>query len=133
MTLAKTHIVIFYFLYFSYIIVRSITLRICGLDKITCDQTPTVHRGAGDGEDVCADVCLISSHAGISHTSLVGRFFGSVQAPSAILIVNDVLTSCTHSSSRVRTPTPQEVEQSLHGPLRHLREYNFYFGKEKCL
>lgn len=96
-------------------------------NKITCDQAPTVHRAADDWEDVCVDVCLISSHAGISHTSLVGRFLGSVQAPSAILMVNEALTSCTHSSSRLRIPTPQEIEQSPHGPPRHLREYTFYF------
>jgi len=92
-------------------------------NKITCDQIPTLHRGFDDGEDVCVEVCLLSSHGGTSHTSLVGRIFGSMQAPSAILIVNDGFTSWTHSSSRVRTPAPQETEHSLHGPPRHLQAY----------
>lgn len=129
-----THVAMLYFFsYFSHITnyrYRLINSVYMYLGKITCDQIPTVHRGADDWGDVCVDVCLISSHAGISHTSLVGKFLGSVQAPSAILIINDVLTSCTHSSSRVRIPLPQEVEQSLHGPPRHLRKYSCYFEKD---
>lgn len=98
----------------------------CERREITCDQTPTVHRGAWVS---CVGVCLISSlHSVISHTSLVGRILGSIQALSAILITNVGLTSCTHSSSRVRTPMPQEVEHSLHGPARHLREHTCRFS-----
>lgn len=91
-------------------------------NKLTCDQAPTVHCGTDNWEDICVGVGLISLHTGISHTSVVGRFLRSVQAPSAILIINDGFTSWTHSSSRERTPLPQEVEQSLHGPPRHLQE-----------
>lgn len=117
-----------------YELTRSTDNEICnGICKITCDQTPTVHRGDDDWEDVCVDVCLISSHAGISHTSLVGKSLASVQAPSAILIVNEDFTSWTHSSSRVRTPAPQEVEQSLHGPPRHLSNIQFLYHFQREL
>ena len=123
-----SYILFLYLFYIQQINIKLINFKymcVCVNKIITWDQTPTVHREVNDWGDVCVDVFLISSHAGISHTSLIGRFLGSVQAPSAILIVNDVFTSCTHSSSRIRTPVPQEVEQSLHGPPRHLRKYSF--------
>lgn len=81
------------------------------------DHVPTLHCGGGNVVGATFDS---SSQRGISQTSEVGRILGSTQAPSAILIINDAVISCTHSMLLERVPLPQVTEQRLHGPALHL-------------
>lgn len=86
-------------------------------EKHTVDHVPTLHCGGGNVVGATFDS---SSQRGISQTSEVGRILGSTQAPSAILIINDAVISCTHSMLLERVPLPQVTEQRLHGPALHL-------------
>lgn len=81
------------------------------------DHVPTLHCGGGNVVGATFDS---SSQRGISQTSEVGKILGSTQAPSAILIINDAVISCTHSMLLERVPLPQVTEQWLHGPALHL-------------
>lgn len=87
------------------------------------DHVPTLHCGGGNVVGATFDS---SSQRGISQISEVGKILGSTQAPSAILIINDAVISCTHSMLLERVPLPQVTEQWLHGPALHLYNVTKY-------